>query len=464
MYEEGIYVGYRYFSTFDADVMYPFGHGLSYTIFRAEPVSTEADDDIRVRVRVSNIGERAGREVVQLYVSKPDGPLEQPSIELLDFTKTSAIDPGESVDVDFVIARRNLFTYDDFAGRYVLVPGEYVLRLGDSAASTEEIGRFIVTEEMTTPVRHRLLPQQHITALSRRDAAAWPDGAKSGVQAGRESFEPPRDVGEIVLQDGAVSQAADRVLTFADVQKEPAIVAEYVAALTVEQLARITVCAQPTWGMEGTGVAGVLAQPAGLDLPAFQVADGNSGVNVKEPNVGFPTTVVLASTFDKELAFEMGRVLGERARSLDVDVLLAPALNLHRHPLNGRHPEYFSEDPYLSGAMAGHFAKGLESTGVGACYKHFAANNTEAARKRNQSIIPERTLRDLYLKAFEVALSVHHPEDDHDGIQRHQRPGDSNGPRTAGRCSAPRLRVHRNGDDRLGILRNSRRGRHDCRR
>jgi beta-glucosidase len=162
--------------------------------------------------------------------------------------------------------------------------------------------------------------------------------------------------------------------------------------------------------MEGTGVAGVLARPAGLDLPLLQVADGNSGINVKTPNVGLPTTVVLASTFDKDLAFQAGRVLGEHARALDVDVLLAPALNLHRHPLNGRHPEYFSEDPYVSGVMAGNFAKGVESTGVGACYKHFAANNTESARKRNQSLIPERALRDLYLKAFEVAFSIHQPK------------------------------------------------------
>jgi beta-glucosidase len=411
VYEEGIYVGYRYFSTFDADVMFPFGHGLSYTTFQTEQVSIETDDDIHIRVRVSNIGERTGREVVQLYVSKPDGTPEQPSIELLDFAKTPPIDPGKSVDVDFVIARRTLFTYDDSAGRYSLVPGEYVLRLGDSADKTQEIGHFVVTDEMSTrPVAHRLLPQQKITTLSRHDSTSWPDGEHSGVQAGRESFEPARDVRQTGLNDEPASSAADRVRTFADVQKEPAIVAEYVATLTVEQLARITVCAQPTWGMEGTGVAGVLAQPADLDLPVFQVADGNSGVNVKEPNVGFPTTVVLASTFDKELAFEMGRVLGERARSLGVDVLLAPALNLHRHPLNGRHPEYFSEDPYLSGVMAGHFAKGLESTGVGACYKHFAANNTEAARKRNQSLVPERALRDLYLKAFEVALSIHHPK------------------------------------------------------
>lgn len=119
--------------------------------------------------------------------------------------------------------------------------------------------------------------------------------------------------------------------------------------------------------------------------------------------------MVLASTFDRDLAEQVGRVIGEEARAFDVDVILAPAFNLHRHPLNGRHPEYFSEDPLLSGVLAGHFARGLESTGVGACYKHVVANNAESSRKRNQSVIDERSLRELYLKTFEIAMDVHQP-------------------------------------------------------
>lgn len=412
VYEEGIYVGYRYFSTFGTEVVYPFGYGLSYTTFRTRAVAVGTDDDIAVQCEVSNTGDCAGREVVQLYVTKPDGIIEQPALELLDFAKTPLLSPGSTVTMELVVPRRQLFTYDEAVGRYVLVPGEYVLRLGGSVEEAIEIGRFAVEYSIASDVvSHRLLPQQAIATLSRRDPrGTWPPGADSGVKTEKNAFLPARTTWHVTQPQKACLDGGNENLSFADVQECPELVAAYVESLSIDQLARLTVCAQPAWGMEGTGVAGVLARPEGLDLPTFQVADGNSGVNVKTPNIGFPTTVVLASTFDKDLAYDMGRVLGEEARKLDIDVILAPALNLHRHPLNGRHPEYFSEDPYLSGVLAGHYARGLESTGVGACYKHFAANNTETARKRNQSVVPERALRDLYLKAFEVALSVHQPK------------------------------------------------------
>ena len=139
------------------------------------------------------------------------------------------------------------------------------------------------------------------------------------------------------------------------------------------------------------------------------VTDGNSGVNLKEGNIGMPSGVTLASSFDKKLMEKVGRVIGEEARELGVQLILAPGMNLHRNPLCGRHPEYFSEDPYLAGVMAGSFCRGLESAGVGGCYKHFLANNAETGRKRNQSILSVRAIRELYFRAFEYALEIHEP-------------------------------------------------------
>ena len=147
----------------------------------------------------------------------------------------------------------------------------------------------------------------------------------------------------------------------------------------------------------------------GLDLPRFPVSDGNSGVNLRTKNIGMPSGVTMAAAFDTELIEQIGRVIGEEAKELGIPLILAPAMNLHRNPLCGRQPEYFSEDPYLAGMLAGHYCRGLESAGVGSCIKHLAANNCESARKRNQSIIPERALRELYLRSFQVAMQTHMP-------------------------------------------------------
>ena len=139
------------------------------------------------------------------------------------------------------------------------------------------------------------------------------------------------------------------------------------------------------------------------------VADGNSGVNLKKPNIGMPSGVTICTSFNRELAAQIGAVIGEEAKELGISLILAPALNIHRNPLNGRHPEYFSEDPYLAGQMAGHYCRGLEGTGTGGCYKHLIATTAETSRKRNQSVITERAIREIYFRAFEYALQVHQP-------------------------------------------------------
>lgn len=161
--------------------------------------------------------------------------------------------------------------------------------------------------------------------------------------------------------------------------------------------------------MEGVGEAGRLYQLNGHKLPRFVVADGNSGVNLRQPNIGMPSGVTICASFNKELAAEVGRVIGEEAKELDIDLILAPAFNIHRNPLCGRQPEYFSEDPYLSGMMAAAYCRGLETTGVGGCYKHLMGNNAETSRKRNQSIMTERALREIYFRTFEIALEEYMP-------------------------------------------------------
>jgi beta-glucosidase len=414
VYEEGIYVGYRYFSTFGVDVAYPFGHGLSYTTFEIASHSLVAPalasdgtlGPLRVGATVRNTGGVAGREVVQVYVSKPDEAMEQPALELADFAKTRPLAPGDEQDFGFAITADALASWDEETAAYVAVAGEYVVRVGRSCADTTEAGRFTLDDPVIVRrAAHRMVPVEPVTVLSQRDPeATFPRGERSGVKAGATGFTPARPV---LVPVAHAPESDGEPVSFAQVQADLSRAAAFVRGLSAGELARLVVCGQDGWGVEGTGVAGILAELAGRDLPVFQVADGNSGVHVRTPNIGMPTTVVLAATFDRDLARELGRVIGEEARAFDVNVILAPALNLHRNPLNGRHPEYFSEDPLLAGVLAGSYAQGLESVGVGACYKHVVANNAESARKRNQSIVPERALRELYLRAFEIALRTH---------------------------------------------------------
>lgn len=198
-------------------------------------------------------------------------------------------------------------------------------------------------------------------------------------------------------------------VTFDAVRKNPSRAAEFVAQMSPEELARISVCASAGWGMEGIGEAGRVFQTEGYDLPDFPVSDGNSGVNLNIKNIGMPSGVTICASFNKELSEAIGCVIGEEAKTLGMPLVLAPAFNIHRNPLNGRQPEYFSEDPYLSGVMAGFYAKGLEGAGVGGCYKHFIGNNCESSRKRNQSLISERAIREIYFRTFEYAMDVHMP-------------------------------------------------------
>ncbi|WP_120493780.1 glycoside hydrolase family 3 protein [Microbacterium phyllosphaerae] len=413
VYEEGIYVGYRYFATFGVDVAYPFGHGLSYTNFDIAPREFVVVPDLAGApsltgsVVVTNTGSVAGREVVQVYLTKPDGVLEQPALELVEFDKTQQLEPGASEELAVVVDPANWASWDEESAAYVAPAGEYVVRVGRSSDDTSEAARFILSAQVVIrQAEHRMAPVDPIRVLSHRDAeATYPRGESSGVQVGTTGISSPRAVPDPMSRESDAEPAS--TVAFSDVVSDPSLAHSFVNGLSVEHLARLAVCGQDGWGMEGTGVAGILAQPEGLDVPLFQVADGNSGVNVRTPNIGMPATVVLASTFDRDLARAVGRVIGEEAHAFDVDLILAPAMNLHRNPLNGRHPEYFSEDPVLTGMLAGAYAAGLESTGVGACYKHIAANNAESSRKRNQSIIPERALRELYLRPFEIAHRVH---------------------------------------------------------
>ncbi len=413
VYEEDIYVGYRYFDTFCEEPAYPFGFGLSYTDFTYSPQKFCFDGEyLYGAVTVTNTGEMAGKEVIQIYIGKPDGRIETPLKELVEFEKTDLLLPGASQNLNFCIPVFRLDVYDEMKAAYILPCGAYRVYVGNSIQSAKEVFRFETAEEkILKQVKNRIAPPETVHTLTRRDpAGSFPKGEKSGIQ---EEYEiSPKRKPDFPPLPRAFSSAArsKQRPTFAQVIADSDLAEAYVAGIPLEDCCRLTVCASPGWQMQGNGVAGSLGKVESCpDLPRFDVSDGNSGVRVNTPNIGFPASVVCASAFNKSLMEQVGTVLGEEAAAQNIDLLTAPGMNLHRHPLCGRQPEYFSEDPYLAGTMAGLFCKGVESAGVGSCFKHCIANNAETSRKRNHSILTERALRELYFKAFEYAMDVHKP-------------------------------------------------------
>lgn len=404
-YEEDIYVGYRYFKTFNVAPAYPFGFGLSYTTFevKADNVTRSGAD-----ITVVNTGHRAGKEVVQVYIRKPEPHIETPERELIWFGKTQELEPGESATLHAVFVDEDLGVWDPKRTAWVLPEGEYIVFIGTDV-NAPRAGSFKVAEMVYLFQSSALMQaSEEPIPLTKHDPAnSFPQGQRSGSKPGVTAFEPARE--RKSYPSAFTGKASQKKLTFSDVKADPARAADFVAQLSVAELARLSICASSGWGMEGVGEAGRVYQIEGWDIPDFPVADGNSGVNLRIPNIGMPSTVTMSASFNPDLLEAASRVIGEEAKALGIPLILAPGMNLHRNPLNGRHPEYFSEDPYLTGILAGHYCRGLENAGVGSCIKHLAANNCESTRKRNMSIVSQRALRELYLRSFAIAMRVHMP-------------------------------------------------------
>ena len=384
-YEEDIYVGYRYFETFDKAVAYPFGHGLSYSHFSIDAHM----NNLSITVEVQNTGAVPGKEVVQIYAQIPDGKLEQPSRRLIAFAKTRSLQPGEAQELIITVSESELSSFDTEKAQWIIEKGMYVFFAGNSIKQLEECGKWFAEKDvLVKQVENLMVPPVAIEALSKADAH-FPEGRMSGILPSATELTP---------------QATRK--HYSD---EDADVDDMVSRMTVEELARLSVCAAAGWGMHEKGEAGKIFRLEQYDIPIYTVADGNSGVKVNKPNIGMPASNTVCATFNPQLAYDVGRIIAAEAKQNDIHMILAPGMNIHRNPLNGRHPEYFSEDPYLTGVMAGYQSKGLEENGVGSSLKHVACNNCESSRKRNHTLVSERALREIYMRAYAVAIDIHKP-------------------------------------------------------
>ena len=407
-YGEDIYVGYRYFETFAKDrVRFPFGFGMSYTSFDIAASDFKLDGDkVTGSVNVKNTGSTPGREVVQIYCSAPQGKLGKPARVLCGFDKTRTLQPGESQTLSFEIPLESVASYDDSGvtghkSAWILEQGGYVFYAGADVRSASEAYSLTLPETVVRQCKSALGP---LTAFKRM--------VNSG---GKPEFEDVPLTGEAFPHDHAklpaeIPQTGDRGIRLADVVNGKNTLEEFTAQLTDYDLS----CIIRGEGMgspkvtAGTAAAfgGVSDTLTALGIPCACCDDGPSGMRLDCGTKAFslPNGTLLASTFDRPLMTELFTFMGLEMHTNQVDCLLGPGMNIHRHPLNGRNFEYFSEDPYLTGEMASAELAGLHSTGAEGTIKHFCGNNRETRRHFLDSVISERALREIYLRGFENAV------------------------------------------------------------
>ena len=414
IYAEDIYVGYRYFETFAKEkVLYPFGFGLSYTEFEIKTEKAEITEGaVKLSVSVKNIGSYKGKEVIEVYCEAPQGRLGKAARVLCGFEKTKELVPQEEQVVEIAVDIAKLASYDDSGvtgnkSCYVLEAGEYKFYVGSDVRSAEyacsfEQGEDLVTERLT----QSLAPVESFERIK-------PVCEGGAFSIGREAV-PVSEVDESARRleklPKEIAYTGNKGIKLWDVKNGKNTMDEFIAQLSDYDLS----CIIRGEGMgsprvtAGTASAfgGVSENLNGFGIPAGCCSDGPSGMRLDCGTKAFslPNGTMIASSFNKELTSELFTFMGLEMAANKVDCLLGPGMNIHRHPLNGRNFEYFSEDPFLTGKMAAAELKGMAGAGVTGTIKHFCANNRETNRHFINSVVSERALREIYLKGFEIAV------------------------------------------------------------
>ena len=440
-YREGIYVGYRYFDSIGLRALFPFGHGLGYTTFSVAAGGLSYDqEEVCVTATVTNTGAFPGKEVVQLYVSVPEGVLDQPYQTLAAFAKTDELKPGESQQVQLRFLLRDLASFDSSRAAWILEKGNYILRLGTNSAQTRVVGVVRLNKEaLTLKVKN---------CLGKPDFEDW-----RPVEPRRE--KTPRFVKVLRVSASSIER---REIEY-EIERE---IDPLIAALSDEELAslsvgRFDVKAGPLSmiGEASSSVAGAAGETVGSipGIPGLVMADGPAGLRlsrqytvdekgvhpvgqtlpesitafldgpaalvmklmssgkpkggvIREQNcTAIPIGTALAQSWNLALAESCGDLVGDEMERFGVHLWLAPALNIQRDIRCGRNFEYYSEDPLVSGKMAAAVTRGVQKhPGRAVTIKHFAANNQERNRTGNSSQVSNRALREIYLRGFGLCV------------------------------------------------------------
>lgn len=453
-YKEGIYVGYRYFDTFDVPVRYGFGYGLSYTEFsmKAGKLSVnglgQKKPMVSIEAEITNTGDTyTGKEVVQVYVSCPQGNLPKEYRRLSGFGKTRELKPGQSQKMTISFALYQLASYSEAKAAWVLEKGTYGVWLGNSLGTARLAGT-IVLDEDTVMVQCR-----HICERKEELQEIQPDCDKIKVKEAAWMKEA-ENLQSVSLK---ASDIETEVIDYTNPLVGKAEKAEEITKqLSAEQLIGFATgdvsCGQSELGSAGQTVPGAAAETYSQakeepwNVASIALADGPAGIRLKKEyqvyenkivtgdflealEGGFfakekeklgttyyqyctaiPVGTLLAQSWNLDLMKELGEMVGHEMNQFEVTLWLAPGMNIHRNPLCGRNFEYYSEDPLLSGMMASSMTLGVQKVpGCGTTIKHFACNNQEDNRMGSDSILSERTLREIYLKGFEIAVKNAQP-------------------------------------------------------
>ena len=435
-YSEDIYVGYRYFETIPGageKVIYPFGFGLSYTGFDISFEGASEDKNLgdwagtsfggfTFKVKVTNTGSVAGKEVVQLYYGAPNGKLGKSKKVLGAYEKTKELKPGESQELELGITKYQMSSFDDLGkikeAAYVLEKGSYVFYLGENVRDAKEISfTWENSEDLAVKeLSHKLSPVElKKRMLSDGSFEELPLGDHKDINACIfEKMEPGTEEALSPIRRHRdryfiTRPYADGVKPFSEVAEGRITVKEFMDQLSDQDLCELL------GGQVNTGVANVFGfgNLPEYGVPNAMTSDGPAGVRIA-PETGvlttaFPCATLIAYTWNKEIAEEIGFAGGEELKENNLCVWLTPAVNIHRNPMCGRNFEYYSEDPYLTGTMASAMIRGIQRNNVGASAKHFACNNKETNRKHCDSRVSERALREIYLKGFEIIVDESDP-------------------------------------------------------
>ena len=417
-YVEDIYVGYRYFETFRPDeVLYPFGHGLSYTKFEKSFVSAKGTDDgFTFRYKVKNVGEFDGALAIQVYVEKPCGVLGNPYRELAGFSKTKILSVGEEEELTIDIPMRSLASYDEsgktgFKSAYVIEKGTYGFAVGEDVRSAETVYTYENAENTLFEQLSQVAAPKF--AFSKIKAEKGENGYEIKSEA---VFTSRTDLKKIITDNlpKDIPMTGDKGIKLIDVKNGKATMEDFVAQLSLKELEAITrgdYTMRSKLGAPGNAgcFAGVLQSMRDKGIPAVTTTDGPSGLRLSASCSLIPIGTLLSCSFDTKLVEELLTAISGEMLQKGSDIILAPGMNIHRTPLCGRNFEYFSEDPVLSGKIAAAYVRGAQKNGTSACPKHYACNNQEYNRCKNDSRLSERALREIYLRGFEICVKEGKP-------------------------------------------------------
>ena len=426
-YTDDIYVGYRYFETIPGafeKVNYPFGYGLSYTTFAWTVISvTECDGIVNIDTAVTNTGKMAGKEVIQVYGSAPQGLLGKAAKSLVAFEKTRLLLTGETQRIILTFSMDSLASYDDLGkvqkSAYLLEKGDYVLYLGNSVRNVEKLDYIysLSDNKIVEQLSAKLVP----TSLKERMTA---DGSMETLPMSEANNPNASEITYMKGEDYDCLFPATRALPgrfgwkspykencrpLIDVAEGKLTLEEFLAQLSDEDVAHL-LGGQPSTSTANTFGMGNMPE---YGIPNIMTADGPAGLRI-EPKCGvnttaFPCATLLACSWNRDIVYQVGKAGAKEVKENNIAMWLTPAINIHRSPLCGRNFEYYSEDPFLTGVLASEMVKGIQSQHISASVKHFALNNKETNRKNSDSRVSERAAREIYLKAFEIIVKDAHP-------------------------------------------------------